>query len=137
MRPRKRVLLIDVDADRLACTRFVLRVKGYAVISTSNATAAERLARSEARVDGVVAWSPVWEQRAAYVADRAGTDLVLVRDLAGADRGFARIPLVRPTMAELLERVRVACMRKRGPRKGWKKPVRGAEGERVLARRTA
>ena len=130
MRPKKIILCVDGDVTTLALRRFMLRCHGYRVISALGARravlAAQWAAAQGIRIDLVVS-----ELRMAPVDGNE-----LCRELRGLlpdvpqmlvsrfvkvyPRGICAdlfLPKSSFTAAELVERVRVMCTRKRGPKK--------------------
>lgn len=116
MRPRRRIILIDGNAERRGWTRFVLDNKGYLVICAASCAVAAEIG-SEERCMGhtdtlLVGYHPVSENFLLDVATTLGFPWLLI-----APR--AELGMVWPSMAGVLERVKVAAMRKRGPRKAF------------------
>lgn len=120
MRPAKRILLIDSDEDRLSVTRFLLRTNGYAVTSTRSPDAARQLDLG-GYMDAVVGFWPLNATAMNNVARKLIARTVLVAEAATElpRDAFADCILLKPayTPAELLERLKFATARKRGPQK--------------------
>lgn len=137
MRPKRRILLIDANEDRIARMRFLLRTHGYAVISASSAREVCSFFEID-RPDLVVAAS-----------DMPGLDCLL-KSLHDED-AFIPQMIIAPAKTEchaiadavlfgakpdeLLERIKVMAAHKRGPRAA-KPPVSEwrTDAERLAAR---
>lgn len=117
MRPKKFVLLADTDADRLACMAFVLDSWGFAVVRATDAWELGYLARWP-KLDGVVIRGamPGMSQAALEEIDRP---VLMVARQSERTEGLEPDVFVDEAvgMAVVRERLRVLCVRKRGPRK--------------------
>jgi len=116
MRPKKRVLLIDADEDFCAETRFLLVTHGYAVQSISKPEDGSHfgcgafdalLTRASVPVKAFNALAKQIESPTILLAEKAPLFMIFDRTL----------PETAPK-SELIEIVRIATARKRGPRKG-------------------
>jgi CheY-like chemotaxis protein len=109
MRPPKTILLIDRNEERRGVRAFALAVHGYRV------TQAARLKAVRERVfDLCIGVWPVGVFTAPYTPS-----LLIYRKGAGEkalDLAVADAYLCDPSMADLLERVKILTARKRGPR---------------------
>jgi CheY-like chemotaxis protein len=103
MRPRKVILCVDSNEQALSVRKFMLETRGYRAICVLNAQAA--LERFEA----------------------GGVDMVLlsgtVKDFSRADAADAFLPKGANNSLELLERIRVLMVRKRGPKRQSERPA--------------
>ena len=118
MRPKKRILLIDNDEYRTSLRSFMLSTHAYRVIPAATAEDAEAL------------FGEVFPDTVLAAADFPGIGKLLQRlhecdpyvaQVVIADSGqecnvICDAYLSKPSVAELLERVRVSAARKRGPR---------------------
>ena len=113
MRPRKRILLIDSNEDRLGELRFVLEVRGYRVV---------RNARGQ--LDAIVVYWPIAQGTAARLKkNNPDSPLVVLVPIAGAFPLCTSADLMlwdSQSRVEFLERLRILMARKRGPKKGFK-----------------
>lgn len=137
MVPRKRILLIDEDADRRGARSYVLEIRGYRVLAAANAEEAlaicagtllylivlalpiaatdELLTKLRAAAPGV----PPLVIRA-ETPTREADDRALLLNVGSAPSISASTP-----MTDLLDRIKFMAVRKRGPRKGMRR-VEGA-----------
>lgn len=125
MRPRKTILLVDVDEQQLSCNRFLLQVAGWRVVTARDAAAA--LALHDLGVDLVLGFADGMLREWATLAERMKTrrpeiPLLLVTRLESEGARAALAPaadmvLHRFSNAQLLEMVRVQIARQRGPKK--------------------
>lgn len=110
MRPRKRVLVLDRDDERLGVTRFVLDCAGFRVVGKDDA--------QEHGAHLVVGFAPIAEMEIAEAGRRLGCSSLAVRD---KQPEFGECAtnwwLVNPETAELLEQIRIMLVGKRGPRR--------------------
>jgi DNA-binding response OmpR family regulator len=137
MRPKKKVLLVDTDENRLSILCFVLKVHRYAVHGVSNSASA---------MVEIVDWDPelvivstplpsvnLRKLFADFTKISPAMSTLLLSDKSLLlDQGYAQATLlstVRP--AELLERVKMLAARKRGPRKF---PVQSVTPEAAVRR---
>jgi hypothetical protein len=128
MRPKRRILLVDADEDRLGIRRFVLRTHGFAVKGVSRARGAVDLLDTERPEVLVLVW-PLEESEVNallhYNANLFSSAATLLlgedeSDLPAAD--VRRFLLGRDcTPAKVLDAVKTCASRKRGPRAGKKK----------------
>lgn len=113
MRPKKRILLIDNDAERRGVMAFVLRCWGYKV-----------LANAPGMVELALVRYPISVAQCARLKKKHKCPLLAVAPVSkSAPYGAiaeGRI-YAQQSMAELLEKVKLLCARKRGPKKGFKK----------------
>jgi hypothetical protein len=134
VRPKKVVLLIDSNEVRQSLTRLVLDCHGYRVISAASAEDAKKF-RGE--VHCVVGFWPVRTLPAASVARRNFAKLVVVAEhMSGIPDGeFADHWLIKggcsPTL--IIEAVKLACARKRGPHSAESIAAAAAAAEMVAA----
>jgi hypothetical protein len=125
MMPRKRIIVIDPDADRRGRTRFALETMGhYRVIIAASVTEAAELGSEEICAGHtntlLLAYFPVSEK---YLLDVAGT-LDCPWLFIAPDEATGRC---WPKMADVLERVKVATARKRGPMRGMKRAPKSVQ----------
>ena len=127
MRPKKRILLVDADEDRLAVLRFVLRTHRFLVWGTTEVSAAREILRDEIPHVLLLAWpleaasvealfrvnDQQFDRSRTLLVAEGETDMPAVtvdRFLLGADC----VPV------NVIEAAKISAQRKRGPRK---KPV--------------
>lgn len=117
MRPKKIVLLADTDAERLACMAFVLDAWGMAVVRATDAWELEYLARWP-KLDAVLIRGamPGMSQTALEEIDRP---ILMVARQSERTEGLEPDVFVDEAMgmAVVRERLKVLCVRKRGPKK--------------------
>lgn len=112
MRIKSRILLIDPDEARRAITRFVLETNGrYCVVSAASVYEATKVGRAGAS-ELLVGFAPVSESYLMKVADAMRLPWLFIKPTSE----------IWPSMAVVLERVRIASSRKRGPQKKAKLP---------------
>lgn len=125
MRPRKVVLILDASPLALSVASFTLDVRGFRPVTVETATEAVGILRSR-HVDLVLAQAaltpPYVVARMREAAPEAKIALVGSEGAAikphGAD---AFLPALAST-EKLICSLRELTARKRGPRKGWKRP---------------
>jgi two-component system response regulator CpxR len=123
MRPKKRILLIDTDEQRLSARCFLLKTHGYVAMGTSTSEEAADVLRGW--VDLILAaWplrnDPLTDLLRQVIAAGTGIPVIVIAKRPEDARVLADaiLPGLTTTPAELLERVKVMSRRKRGPRKG-------------------
>jgi hypothetical protein len=135
MRPRRRILLVDPDADRRTINRFVLDIWGYRVFVAGNERAAAAVMKAQA-LDLVVGFAGVNERKVAAHSFRHAVTSLMARGKGDVVDAWCDRILLAPSMTELRETVKVLTRRKRGPKKGFKRnpladampmPLRAAE----------
>lgn len=126
MRPKKIILCVDDNEQDLSVLKFLLITKGYKVVSASNGNEAIGLFGAH-QVDLVLADHAMPQMTGGQLVDRLKkmaphVPMILLGDpqrmsseLHTADALLAKKDC---TPLELLERIKVMCTRKRGPRKG-------------------
>ncbi len=129
LRPRKRILLIDTDEDRMGARKFMLNQYLYAVDTVSNADQAADWLDGTVRPDLIVVAWPLKDKLLTsilrvFVATNVGTAGMIPVLLLSQDpqpKIFSNATLSEYcSSAQLLERVRVMARAKRGPRKGFR-----------------
>ena len=131
MRPKKRILLVGASEDRLSILKFMFVTRGFAVGSAVGAAAAVEQLHAESYDLLLCLWPlplPGIEYllNQAYDIDSAMRSLVLAPALATSPAGLNTDAILLRggcSSAELLERVKVLCARKRGPRPTRKQPI--------------
>ena len=125
MRPKKVILCVDDNDQVLSVRKFVLETRGYRVLTANNAEQAIEL-YDQGKVDLVIT--------DLVMPNCNGNDLILrlkeiapwvpavlvsgtTRQLDPTSRADAFLPKGASSPQELLERVRVLLVRKRGPKK--------------------
>lgn len=125
MRPKKVILCVDDNDQVLSVRKFVLETRGYRVLTANNAEQAIEL-YDQGKVDLVIA--------DLVMPQCNGNDLILrlkeiapwvpailvsgsIKQFDPISRADAFLPKGASSPQELLERVRVLLVRKRGPKK--------------------
>jgi DNA-binding response OmpR family regulator len=136
MRPARTILLVGENEDTLSPFRYVLSnsqpepldKKGRIYTVTSANTAQEALGwLRKNQYDLLLCQCPVASldsllSHAKAMDDRMPT-VVLYDKGADVTGCLADAVMHKPSMADLLERIRIMVQRRRGPHKGWKKGV--------------
>ena len=121
MRPRKKILLVGPLVDpATASLKFVLDCKGLAVTHTVLISEAQQLLSERCGQFSLllIIW-PRWGDMPMLDAARAADPLCPILAVASkATSTPASHTLVRPTMTEMMDCIKVMITRKRGPRKG-------------------
>lgn len=146
MRPKKRILLIDRNEERLGLRRFLLENKGFRVFSAENAETARKSFRND-DVDMVLLCALSADRKCFEGALRhMKKDRYYIPVLIALEDAHA-IPvdtnadyvLLAPlcTSAQIVESCRLFCARKRGPRPGTpapRKPPQSVRPEEAAVR---
>lgn len=147
MRPKKRILLIDTDEERMGARRFLLNTHGYAALgATTIAEAMEHL--NGTWFDLILAAWPLKDYALTDLLLRTidapkgeGLPVILIAKSPKEVRVAANVilPGLVTTQAELLACVKLMSARKRGPRKGsvYSKPPASVAPADDLATRSA
>ena len=115
MRPKKIILCVDSDEQRLSELKFMLATRGYRVLTASGIQQAPTVFASVPIVDLVIAYEDQTIQRLKRI--RNYTPMILF----GKDQASAADAVINGQFCskiELMERIRIMAARKRGPRKG-------------------
>jgi two-component system, OmpR family, response regulator CpxR len=132
MRTKKVILCVDDNEQDLSVLSYVLTINGFRVLSATNAQDAIALF-SQSQVDLVLADHLMPNMRGDQLilklrAIASHIPMVLLGDpqkmngfVHGAD---ALLKKRACSPLELLERSKIMCVRKRGPKPGYKKPVK-------------
>ena len=131
MRPRKVILSVDSNEQALSVRKFMLETRGYRVVCAQTADAAlERfneggidLVLSDLLLPGMDGNEMVRRMKTATPDVPALLVSNTVKDFARADAADAFLPKGAVTPLELLERIRMLMVRKRGPKKAVTQPV--------------
>ncbi len=118
MRPKKRILIIDPNELRTSILRYQLTIRGYAAFAAATAAEAREqftacapeLVIAALNVDGLDGLLTDLHQRDSFCRQ-----LVLVPKY-GECKVIVDAVMCEPSPAELLERIKILCYRKRGPR---------------------
>jgi CheY-like chemotaxis protein len=125
MRPRKVILYVDGNEQAISVRKFMLETRGYRVVSVLHAEAALELFEaggidlvlSELNIPGMDGNEMVRRMK----AQAPDVPMMLVshtvKEFARADAADAFLPKGAATSTELLERIRVLMVRKRGPKR--------------------
>ena len=126
MRPKKIILCVDDNEQDLSVLKFMLTINGYKVVSAINGHEAIGLF-AENQVDLVLADHAMPQMTGGQLLDRLKkmaphVPMILLGDpqRMGGELHAADALLAKKSCSpqELLERIKVMCTRKRGPRKG-------------------
>ena len=130
MRPRKVILYVDSNEQALSVRKFMLETRGYRVVSVLHAQAALEafeaggvdLVLSELTIPGMDGNEMI--RRMKQLAPEIPMLLMsgIVKDFARADAADAFLPKGANNSLELLERIRVLMVRKRGPKRQADRP---------------
>ena len=125
MRPRKVILYVDSNEQALSVRKFMLETRGYRVVSVLHAQAALEtfeaggvdLVLSELAIPGMDGNEMI--RRMKQHAPEVPMVLISgsVKDFARADAADSFLPKGANNSLELLERIRVLMVRKRGPKR--------------------
>lgn len=121
MRPRKRLLLYCADAAELACVRYVLSTRLYAVAGVSTVEDA-RGAAGACAFDCVLVMhrlEPDYSESVVVALRAALPDVpsvLLVRTFP-VQPSAATVVCMAGDVARLIDQVRILCLRRRGPEK--------------------
>lgn len=151
MRPKRRILLMDANADRAGVRRLMLQTNGYYVISAETADQAIELAAAAYPDVSLIALSGEDQgvERLIYRLHRVTGRPVFVisqekRSWQAEQAEWPRtgcfadgIFYANTPAAEQLERIRVICAHKRGPKPGLRKPPVSVGVDEAAARRIA
>ena len=125
MRPKKVILCVDDNDQVLSVRKFVLETRGYRVLTANNAQQAIEL-YDQGKVDLVIADLVMPQcngndliERLKEIAPWVPAVLVsgTMKQFDPTSRADAFLPKGASSPQELLERVRVLLVRKRGPKK--------------------
>ena len=128
MRPKKRILLIDDNGDRQAVTRFVLQCWAFHIISAHDLIQVELDESKTERLDAVLAFGCYRDLRLAEIAAASNVQSISVLTSDEPSDNYATHVLRKPTMATLIDLIKTASARKRGPKKGVKYPPKKQPG---------
>lgn len=125
MRPRKVILLVDGNEHVLSVRKFMLETRGYRVVeSLSAADALERFAQggvdlvlSDLLLPGMDGNEMVRRMKAESPETPALLVSTTVKEFARADAADAFLPKGAVSPGEMVERIRVLLVRKRGPKR--------------------
>ena len=121
MRPKKKILLVDVNENRAALMRFMLRTNGFAVQTAATVDEA-RIAVSEWVPDlAVVAWPPLGISRHVPML------LLAPKETEGTLAIYSDRTLFNANSRDILDAAKQMCARKRGPKPGMTKPVQSVQ----------
>jgi two-component system, OmpR family, response regulator CpxR len=131
MKPKKTILCVDDDEQVLSIRKVVFETRGYRVLTANNGRAAFELFRQHP-VDLVLTDLLMPELDGVELTDRIktlspSTPVVLysgkVKIYERENRADVFLPKGSITPADLLERVRILMIKKRGPKKAVPTPV--------------
>lgn len=131
MRPKKRILLVDTNHDRMGCMRFLLDTHGYAVLSASTARQAEEIIEN-AEIELMFTIWPIKDPALEALLRKANDTLHVPWLLSSLHQPTGIWPgdgyvIGISSSAEILERVKSMSARKRGPKPGFKIPPASAD----------
>lgn len=125
MRPKKLILLVDGNEQSLSVRKFMLQTRGYRVADASSAAdALERFAQggidlvlSDLLLPGMDGNEMVRRMKQESPEVPALLVSGTVREFARADAADAFLPKGAVTPGEMMERIRLLMVRKRGPKR--------------------
>ena len=131
MRPKKVILLVDANEQSLSVRKFMLETRGYRVVEApSAAMALERFADggidlvlSDLLLPGMDGNEMVRRMKAESPETPALLLSATVKDFARAEAADAFLPKGAVTPSEMMERIRVLLVRKRGPKRAQPAPA--------------
>ncbi len=141
MRPKKVILCVDDNDQVLSVRKFVLETRGYRVLTANHAEQAIEL-YDQGRVDLVIADLVMPHcngndliQRLKEIAPWVPAVLVSgsIKQFDPTSRADAFLPKGASSPQELLERVRMLLVRKRGPKKLASGPTAAVASDMVSA----
>lgn len=125
MRPKKRILVADSNEQSLSVRKFLLETRGYHVLACNSSRDALALA-AEGNLDLIIANLAMPEVDGAELVRRAKSfnpqtpAILFSTRLRFYDKDMPAeifIPMGMDSPIEMLERIRVLLVRKRGPKK--------------------
>ncbi len=130
MRPKKVILLVDGNEQALSVRKFMLETRGYRVEEAGSASAAlERfsgggidLVVSDLLLPGMDGNEMVRRMKAEAPDTPALLVSATVKEFARAEAADAFLPKGAATPTEMMERIRVLLVRKRGPKRAAPAP---------------
>ncbi len=125
MRPRKVILVVDGNEQVLSVRKFMLETRGYRVVDSADANGAlERFAQggidlvlSDLLLPGMDGNEMVRRMKAESPETPALLVSGTVKDFARANAADAFLPKGAVTPGELVERIKMLLVRKRGPKR--------------------
>ena len=125
MRPRKVILLVDANEQALSVRKFMLETRGYRVVEAAGANEAlERFAQggidlvvSDLLLSGMDGNDMVRRMKADAPEVPALLVSATVKDFARAEAADAFLPKGAFSPSEMVERIRLLLVRKRGPKR--------------------
>ncbi len=125
MRPRKVILVVDGNEQVLSVRKFMLETRGYRVVDSADAAGAlERFAQggidlvlSDLLLPGMDGNEMVRRMKAESPETPALLVSGTVKDFARANAADAFLPKGAVTSGELVERIKMLLVRKRGPKR--------------------
>lgn len=118
MRPKKAILLFCANENRCRELRFMLEVRGYLVVDMEDEGTADC---------ALVIANPISSMNAAYAIAERDRDMPLLVMVASGEEMYypigARFVVVKASTVVLLEFIKLAVSRKRGPKKGGHRAV--------------
>jgi two-component system, OmpR family, response regulator CpxR len=126
MRPKKVILCVDDNEQELSVLKFMLDINGYRVLTASNGQEAIAIFATAPQIDLVLADTTMPQMSGTQLVERLKrmrgfVPMILLGDAQAANEiHVADAVLARKNCStlELLERIKVMSVRKRGPRKG-------------------
>jgi two-component system response regulator CpxR len=131
MRPKKRILVADNNEQSLSVRKFQLETRGYHVLACNSSREALALA-AEGNLDLIIANLAMPEVDGAELVRRAKSfnpqmpAILFSTRLRFYDKDMPAevfIPMGMDSPAEMIERIRVLLVRKRGPKKSAQQPT--------------
>ena len=127
MRPRKNILIVGEDEDACGRLRYLLDTQNAYRATTAISARQALILLKDCRYELMLLVSPLASISVllcrAKTADDSMPTIVLMETRPPYGEIGADMMLWKPSMADLFERIKVMSMRKRGPKKGFRKPV--------------
>jgi CheY-like chemotaxis protein len=121
MRPKKKVLIVDMNEESLGILRFLIKTQRYAVYSASSTIEAIG-ALDQENYDLLIIRNPLDGIEAILQIQKEKNDripiIILNKSVQNLDYSLANFVLNEPTNAEIMDKIAILVKRKRGPKPG-------------------
>jgi len=124
VRPKKKVLIVDMNDESLGILRFLVKTQRYAVYSATSTIEAIG-ALDQENYDLLLIRNPLDGIEAILQLQREKDDripvIILNNSVQNLDCVPANFVLHKPTSAEIMDKIATVIKRKRGPRPGMRR----------------